>query len=169
MKLEVGKTYVRFDGKVLDCKRFSAATDDDAFFLQYGRFVVGSMYYHEDGTFADGRAEDLNVSHEYKEETTVEYKTFGEMTDEEKGALLLAQYEGKTIELLSALGIHWISRRDQYDRFYEVNRYRVKAEPVITTGSRSILICDEWFEVSYTQVDGVLDHSTLRIVKRVTT
>jgi hypothetical protein len=169
MKLEVGKTYVRFDGKVLDCKRFSAATDDDAFFLQYGRFVVGSMYYHEDGTFAEGCPNDLDVSHEYKEETTVEYKTFDEMTDEEKGALLLAQYEGKTIELLSALGIHWVIHRDPYDRFYEVDRYRVKVEPVITTASRDISADGKWYTVHFTLVDGVPDCSTVTMDKSVTT
>jgi hypothetical protein len=169
MKLEVGKTYVLFNGEVKECTRFCTATDDDAFFLEYGRFVLGMTYYQENGNFADGRAEELNVSHEYKEETTVEYKTFGEMTDEEKGALLLAQYEGKTIELLSALGIHWVGRRDQYDRFYEVDRYRVKVEPVITTGSRTVCIESNLYIFSYTLVDGVPDCSEVTMSCKIVT
>jgi hypothetical protein len=168
MKLEVGKTYVLFNGEVRKCTRFSEATDDDIFFSQYGRFVLGVMYYHEDGTFADGCPNGLDVSHEYKEETTVEYKTFGEMTDEEKGALLLAQYEGKTIEILSALG-NWVSRVYEDSCFSKSNAYRVKVEPVITTASRDISADDGWYSVSYTLVDGVPDCSTVTMDKSVTT
>jgi hypothetical protein len=168
MKLEVGKTYVLFNGDVVECKSFSEATDDDAFFLEYGRFVLGMTYYHEDGTFSDGCPKDLDVSHEYKEETTVEYKTFGEMTDEEKGALLLAQYEGKTIELLSTTG-NWVGRGYADSCFYKCNTYRVKVEPVITTGSRTGLIVGKSYTFSYTLVDGVPDCSTVTMVKSVTT
>jgi hypothetical protein len=168
MKLEVGKFYVLFNGEVKECTRFSEATDDDAFFLEYGRFVLGLIYYHEDGTFADGTRLHMSVSHEYKEETTVEYKTFGEMTDEEKGALLLAQYEGKTIELLSTTG-NWVGRGYADSCFYKCNTYRVKVEPVITTGSRTGLIVGKSYTFSYTLVDGVPDCSKVTMVKSVTT
>jgi hypothetical protein len=158
MKLEVGKTYVLFNGEVKECTRFSEATDDDAFFLEYGRFVLGVMYYHEDGTFADGCPNGLDVSHEYKEETTVEYKTFGEMTDEEKGALLLAQYDGKTIEFLSKTVNNWVPTSPP-EIFMSTYKYRVKVEPVITSGTSDILVGHEGYTISYTLVDGVPDCS----------
>jgi hypothetical protein len=169
MKLEVGKTYVLFNGEVRKCTRFSEATDDDIFFSQYGRFVLGVMYYHEDGTFADGCPNGLDVSHEYKEGATVEYKTFGEMTDEEKGALLLAQYEGKTIEYCDMFN-NWGSRRETKAGLVPTGTYRVRVEPVITTASRYLdSVGGERYSVSYTLVDGVPDCSTVTMDKSDTT
>jgi hypothetical protein len=165
MKLEVGKTYVLFNGEVRKCTRFSEATDDDIFFSQYGRFVLGVMYYHEDGTFADGCPNGLDVSHEYKEETTVEYKTFGEMTDEEKGALLLAQYEGKTIEFLSKTINNWVSTSPP-EIFMISYKYRVRLGPISSYESKSIYSGNGCYTIGYATVDGEPDCSTIKMTKR---
>jgi hypothetical protein len=169
MKLEVGKTYVLFNGEVKECTRFCTAKEDTDFFSHYGRFILGMVYYHEDGTFAKGCPNDLDVSHEYKEETTVEYKTFSEMTDEEKGALLLAEYKGKIVELSSHAVGGW-KDRVHGGRYHLNKKYRVKAEPVITTASRYLdSVGGERYSVSYTLVDGVPDCSTVTMDKSVTT
>jgi hypothetical protein len=169
MKLEVGKTYVLFNGEVKECALFNTATDDDDFFSAYGRFMLGNLYHHEDGTFSDGSSIRNNVSHEYKEEATVEYKTFGEMTDEEKGALLLAQYEGKTIEYCDMFN-NWGSRRETKAGLVPTGTYRVRVEPVITTASRYLdSVGGERYSVSYTLVDGVPDCSTVTMDKSDTT
>jgi hypothetical protein len=166
MKLEVGKTYVLFNGEVQECTRFSEATDDDIFFSHYGRFLLGVMYYHEDGTFADGSTKDLSVSHEYKEETTVEYKTFGKMTDEEKGALLLAQYEGKTVEYWSSRCGGWEIRTEVKANYNSGAMYRVKVEPVIRSEETFIWAVDGTFAIKYDVVNGVTDCSTVTMTKR---
>ena len=168
MKLEVGKFYVLFNGEVKECTRFVQYRSDDRFFLEYGGFLVGSIYHHEDGTFSDGTYHDMNVSHEYKQETTVEYKTFGEMTDEEKGALLLAQYEGKTIEDCDMFN-NWGSRRETKAGLVPTGTYRVKVGPVITTASEEILVDCKWYTVHYTLVDGVPESGQATISKSVTT
>lgn len=53
-------------------------------------------------------------------------KTFGEMADEEKGALLLAHHEGETIQLLCSGG--WKLTKTPF--FGSYNRYRVNPQPV---------------------------------------
>jgi hypothetical protein len=59
-----------------------------------------------------------------------ETKTWGEMTPEEKGALLLAHHEGKTIEFFSVDARKWYEGTPRWS--YWVS-YRVKPEPKAET------------------------------------
>lgn len=61
-------------------------------------------------------------------------KTWSEMTPEEKGALLLARYEGKVIEYWHWHDGPWIAVDwDFYARFDAASAYRVKPEPTRET------------------------------------
>ncbi len=55
-------------------------------------------------------------------------KTFGEMTDEEKGALLLAYHEGKTVEYYSPHHRAWVIDMPHWSIR---TAYRVKPKPVV--------------------------------------
>ena len=58
-------------------------------------------------------------------------KTWGDMTDAEKGALLLAQHEGKAIEILMPVGSYWREIEvNETTHFCTTSIYRVRPEPV---------------------------------------
>lgn len=57
-------------------------------------------------------------------------KTWGEMTDAEKGAIALAKCEGKPIEILMTIGKYWREIEPQENtHFYSGSAYRIKPEP----------------------------------------
>lgn len=62
-------------------------------------------------------------------QTTQEPKLWKDMTPEEKGALLLADHEGKAIEAW-AYGDKWLVLVPEWDKH---TAYRVKPEPVVET------------------------------------
>jgi hypothetical protein len=84
-------------------------------------------------------------------------KTWGEMSDEEQGELLLAQHRGKAIEDLTAAG-KWVPMDGQ--RFHDTRAYRVKKEPVVDVRKDAVTIGNglaqfmAWAECTYT--DGKL-------------
>ena len=56
-------------------------------------------------------------------------KTWGEMTDEEQGALLLARHRGEVIELWDKYNEEWLTC--ELPCWVHAGAYRVKKEPVV--------------------------------------
>lgn len=86
-------------------------------------------------------------------------KTWGEMSDAEQGALLLAHHRGEVIELYNPVGFRiWVdlTSGEWKDHVY----YRVKKEPVIEVQNRTIDVCGGLMGVSVvatcTYTDGKL-------------
>ena len=90
-------------------------------------------------------------------------KCWKDLTDCEKGAILLARYEGKKIEVL--FGGKWIN--EPFGVFWDKDVYRVKPEPVVKTvgmyGSvgedfkvveKTDFFFDETHEITYKTEDG---------------
>jgi hypothetical protein len=55
--------------------------------------------------------------------------TWGDMTPEQQGALLLAHHQGKTIELISHASGRWVY--SEYPQWTQDTSYRIKPEPVV--------------------------------------
>lgn len=106
--------------------------------------------------------------------TSQEPKTWGQMTDEEKGALLLAKHEGKVIE--AYWDGKWVKASGpNYFRFSSVYSYRIKPEPVIETvvmyasdkmkgfglcrGDKSV------HKLTFKTFDGEIDYTTVKMSK----
>lgn len=83
----------------------------------------------------------VEETEEMTTEQTKEYKTWGEMTPEEKGALLLAHHEGKVIEYTDTGNTWWAPIKPQ---FLDNLTYRVKPE-----------IEEEVFDEVYLEVSNV--------------
>ena len=62
-----------------------------------------------------------------------EPKTWGRMTDEEKGALLLAKHEGKVVQALAVDHTKSFWARKWGDMWHNETSYRIKPEPVVKT------------------------------------
>ena len=108
-----------------------------------------------------------------------EYKMWKDMTDEEKGVLLLAHHEGKVIQW--SYYLPWFTEHDSSDKGYEPVwsgeiYYRVKAEPVIKTietrtgnpegGSwASWSDDDDTHKITYDIVDGQPDINSIKMEK----
>lgn len=99
-------------------------------------------------------------------------KTWGEMTDDEKGALLLAKHEGKVIEYLRNL--NWIETDIVFSEWYA---YRIKPEPKRETVSVSVCGSEIGFDqlgqrvsnpthrITFDLIDGEPDCSSVRMEK----
>jgi len=83
----------------------------------------GKIARHEDGGFINLKSTMIDVM----EVEQNEMKVWGQMTDEEKGALLLAHHEGKQIEWLDPYTNTWEEKEST--EFYSSLTYRVKPEP----------------------------------------
>jgi len=87
---------------------------------------------------ASGKAYDENGGYIYLDSKSIdivkvednEMKTWEEMTDEEKGALLLAEYEGKIIQYYSETYDTWLIAIPPWE---ENLFYRIKPEPKVRT------------------------------------
>lgn len=103
----------------------------------------------------------------------VSSKTWGEMTDAEKGALLLAHHEGKVIECLSIT--NWYECREVV---WDADcAYRVRPEPkreTVTVYGRDVEDCNGWFfgpnkitsdtvAITFELVDGKPDVTTIKM------
>jgi hypothetical protein len=60
--------------------------------------------------------------------------TWGDMTPEQQGALLLAHNQGKTIELISHASGRWVY--SEYPQWTQDTSYRTKPEPVVVHHDR---------------------------------
>lgn len=96
-------------------------------------------------------------------------KTWGEMTDAEKGALLLAQQEGKVIEIGCYIGgpaEFWSAEKNPC--WCNPHCYRIRPEPKRETVALAIRKSDEfdtWFEPIGTidTIDGKPDRASIRM------
>jgi hypothetical protein len=122
MKLEVGKKYELNNGEVYECTEMKGedplVSDDYGF----GPFVINNCLYHQDGRFGTGSFDNDMDVYRCVDDTP---KTWGEMTDAEKGALLLAHHEGKLIEFFYKQD--WFANSTSW---WDSNTaYRVRPEP----------------------------------------
>lgn len=128
----------------------------------------------------------VDVSESYQDYTLISLaddaqpdtqKTWGEMTDAEKGALLLAAHDGKVIECIGAGRDFWLDCTPQWKCDWA---YRVKAEPVRETVtmegadyngtwrmSQTGFIGDHTHRITFDTIDGEPDYSTIKM-ERIT-
>lgn len=100
----------------------------------------------------------------------MEPKPWGLMTPEEKGALLLAQYEGKVIERQDRFGNTWSAGNWN---FKDASVYRVRPEPRRETVR--MLVREEVFGevqrgkaqyvITYDTIDGEADCASIKMEK----
>lgn len=120
MKLEVGKYYKTRDGR-------KVGPMEQSYLNHYpfsGKLHRESERWLENGRYYNHRESNLDLVEEWKDCP----KLWGKMTDEEKGALLLAHQEGKTIEFYSKVGYEWTEVVGQ-PAWCGQYAYRVKPEP----------------------------------------
>ena len=136
MKLEVGKTYKLNNGEIHTCTEMNGDDPLAVDSIGYGPFVIDWVLYHQDGTFGRGDLHNLNVASCVDDTPT----TWRDMTDAEKGALLLAHHEGKVVEN-SFDGSHWVASEPIWAGRYT---YRIKPEPKVglTEGTCWAYHCD---------------------------
>lgn len=100
-----------------------------------------------------------------------EPKTWGEMTPEEKGELLLAHHEGKVIENMTQ-GIEWAECRPSWaNSIY----YRIKPEPTLEVVELFGSHGGEWYydarnsedthRITYSIVNGEIDCTSIKMEK----
>jgi hypothetical protein len=132
-----GTKYVRRDGEVVEYEWY-----DDA-----ANHCIGGWLYENDGSFCgEPSPYDHDIIAEYTEpqeddvtdkpKTKDHPKTFGEMTDAEQGALLLAHHRGQRIEAFYG-GRWWCGVKDPF--FKNMRAYRIgppepKRETVVWYG-----------------------------------
>lgn len=134
--------------------------------------MMGDYLHYEGGRSCLGHKEDDIVA-EWEEEETMEYKTWGQMTSEEKGSLLLAYHEGKTIEYYNSFDHSWVVTHAPL--FCDGNKHRVKPEPKVETttlngsttgkfwGSPSIK--SDTHKITFDTIDGEPDCSSVKMEK----
>lgn len=102
-----------------------------------------------------------------------EKKPWGEMTPEEKGAILLADHEGKTLDFYSGRLCEWVTIGMEPGHYPSV-AYRVKPEPVIETfviyGSTRNAYgytrqSSDTHKITYQTVDGEVDCNSVKMEK----
>jgi len=116
MKIEVGDVVEMNNGEVHKVDRMLGGDPDHVNVYGYGPFVIDEVRYHQDGRFGcHGFEHHLSVkriisraSDDTQSSQEGEPKLWREMTDAEKGALLLAHHEGKVIEYYSPSIQKWI-------------------------------------------------------------
>ena len=121
VKIEVGKSYRTRDG------RKAVVLDKYTSDLPYPVLVLvgeseSAYFYDEMGNCVAGESSKWDLVAEWVDEP----KTWGEMSPEEKGALLLAELEGKQIQML--LENTW---KDVIPQWASLRCYRVKPEPEV--------------------------------------
>lgn len=122
IKLEVGKTYELNNGKISKCVQMQGDDPTKVDAIGYGPFVIDGLLYNQGGQFGVGHVEILNVK------KCVDGPTVWEnMTDEDKGALLLAHHEGEDIERCYHSYGNWIKVQDPM--FSPKSAYRIKPKP----------------------------------------
>lgn len=137
MKIEKGKFYKTRDGR-----KVGPMAGGTVFFWVEGKSVDPAPEWRPDGTPTQDGVEAFGMTDNDTliAEWTDEPRPWGELTDAEKGALLLAENEGKCVQFLNELG-NWqnlssIKFTDYMERIWFNNQYayRVKPpEPVVET------------------------------------
>ena len=148
-------------------------------------WIEGKMYTApNDGTLeCDGTNPQRSSVSKFRiiSRASQEPKTWGQMTDEEKGALLLAKHEGKVIEWLDTKGAsdNWMECPNiclwdgEFDGIGFA--YRVKPEPVVETvvmyasdKMKGFGLCrgpNSVHKLTFKKIDGEIDYKTAKMVK----
>lgn len=157
IKLEVGKRYELNNGEVHECTKMHGDDPLAVDHLGFGPFVISGILYHQDGRRADYDAEcDLSV----KRCVDGAPKLWRDMTPEEKGALLLAHHEGKTIELFLSKD-DWMECSPYWS---DDVAYRVKPGPVRETVTlRNFHEKAKGFVITFNVIDGVPDCDSIKM------
>ena len=148
MKIEEGKYYRARNGEKIG----PMDPDGDGNFRAIHPVKNCIAFWHRDGMrmyhdpYFDLVAE--------REDIPAKPKTWGEMTDEEKGALLLADHEGKPIQALALDhdGSSWV-RKHLKSQWFDHVAYRVKPEPEVETVTLYSFRPDEEFGNEYRDTD----------------
>lgn len=88
------------------------------------------LTYKTCGSYIGNNPDPLDLIAEWPEEPTSP-KVWRDMTPEEKGALLLAEHEGKVIDRSHDLGATWKEKVTKF--WHDKHVYRVRPEPVRDT------------------------------------
>lgn len=131
IKLEVGKSYELNNGEIRTCTEMRG---DNPLFVDrhgYGPFVLNEYgYFHQDGRHGAGGPSSLNVKRcvdDAPPSTPATPTIWADMTDAEKGALLLAWQQGKVIEWFTYDG-GWCATNYDPSKWNDA-AYRIKPEP----------------------------------------
>jgi len=97
----------------------------------------GELWNESDGVHGDRDSRTSVISNVHRKDLIAEWtdehedkpKTWGEMSDAEKGALLLGQHNGARIQWLGIRGWRDVERREF---FIDTRAYRIKSEPKFT-------------------------------------
>lgn len=177
MKIEPGKCYRTRDGRKVGpigynpnitnyWKFFSGVT----FWDEFGRLYKATRETDLD-LIAEWTEDDLNAICEERQDgpfvsASDAPKTWGEMTDAEKGALLLAHREGKAIEFYSPTFRKWMDPVDAGPSWFDVQPYRIKPEPVRETVTKYYQAGDSVFDthrITFTTTDGKPDLDSIKM------
>ena len=137
LQIEAGKYYKTRDGRKVGPV---IPTPNDAwpFWCNYELTRTGKIYFRWNGASQDGEDvydSDLDLIAEWTDTPS----TWGELTDAEKGALLLAEYEGGnfTLQYRHDPSDTWGEKHIR-DGFGDDVTYRIKPEPVVETVTLSV-------------------------------
>lgn len=160
MKIEEGKFYKTRDGRKVGpmmersgIQMFSAP--------QSGSFGFGNFSWGYDGfaNYSKAKSPDDLIA-----EWEGEPKTWGELSDEEKGALLLAHHEEKIIEYYSSGSGEWMEVSWPRQVWYSEDIYRVRPEPKRET----VTLEGPFFEgyaITVETVGGKFDCESIKMVE----
>lgn len=121
MKIEQGKFYRTRDGR-----KVGPMEGDNSKWVS-GFDNTFDKEWRNDGTNLGSAYGGMTSADDLMEEWVETPKTWSEMTDAEKGALLLAEHEGKDIECFQKTLNDWVALL--YPMFNPDIAYRVKPEP----------------------------------------
>ena len=131
MKIEEGKCYRTRDGRKVGPMR--GVTGD--FVADHEDFDLHNHVWTPNGTqwwVKDGDKKKLDLIAEWTDEPEAEPTPWKDMTDAEKGALLLARINGATLQT-KAYGSDWLDKDFYNNKFHSDFAYRVKPDPVVET------------------------------------
>ena len=165
---EVGKKYVRADGEAVECTvsrsfgEFPIRMDADS---DYGGYWY---WYSAEGVSCIGK-DDARIVGTYAE-TVAAPTLWGDMTDAEKGALLLADCNGEKMQAYYCKNT-WESK-DNGCKYLDHKAYRVKPKVVATTTKFKWWMQDDvsghqtskTYEISIGITDGTPDPTSIKMV-----
>lgn len=163
LKLEVGKYYrTRDGGKVgpIEGKEPYVGT-----YIIEGYNESYGFAWFEDGRKNRDYESRSDLVAEWNDEPMdnhTEYKPWKDLTDIEKGALLLARHEGKEIEFYNPRGFRqWLTL--EYANFKPSVAYRIKPEPVVENRNIYANCGDDRFIGTITYKDGKPDCNSIKM------
>lgn len=157
MKLEVGKYYKTRDGRKAGPIAKKLEWNPT---YPFKGFIGGvELTWTEDGLLCTLGDSPYDLVEEWKDEP----KLWKDMTDEEKGALLLAHHEGKIIEYYTKVNPEWVKVYNP--PWCDNYAYRVKPGAVIKSDSFGIVRNGCGYNITFITIDGEPDCSSVRMSK----